>query len=328
MRDSPTQDALRHYLTRFGDGCMSYSTLQPELEYFVVEDKGYISYLSFRHPLLTWAGRKIVLSNPICAASDYAELASAFLEQYPRAIFLQVDTRFAQVLHDMGHEVNCFGTEIELPASNFQLKGKDRAKLRQWKNKCEREGVEVSNSRFSGMDHGEIQAVSKAWLKTKGGREYSFLTRPFVLEDELDARFFTARQKGKLIGFAVFDPIYRDGKVIGYFHNVDRILNDAPHGTSAYIILQALSVFEQEGVSHVSLGLLPLFKLREIYRHNKFVHNALWFTFHKLNFLYPFQGNASHKRKFAGHQKQVYMCSTQGNSLWELFITMKVLELL
>lgn len=311
----------------YGDQCISYSIFQPGLKYFRVEGFGIIAYQSFRHWLLAPSGRQVVLGNPLCAEEHYQYITTKFLDKFPKSIFLQIEPRYAKVLHLLGYEVNCFGTETELPLKGFSFSGKARSKLRQWRNNCERKRVVVKEERLSVADLPAIVKLSDDWVKRRGGREFSFLTRPFLCQEERDVRFFTAYQEGRLVGFSLFDPMYRKGKVVGYYHNVDRIAEDAPHGTSAYIILKAMEVFQKEHVAIISLGLSPLFRLREQYKHRKFTADALWFTYHKLNFLYPFQGNASHKKKFTGEQKPVFFSSTQGNSLRELFIILKVLRL-
>ena len=324
------QQQLGAYLKQYGQCCISYSGLQPDLEYYVKKGVGYIAYSSFRHLLFAWKGRKIVLANPVCADSDLLALTQSFLQEHKHVIFLQIDEKMAVVLNSLGYEINEFGIETELPMPNFSLAGKHRSKLRQWRNKCEKSAISVIEKKCSAANKLEVETLSSQWVKRKGGHEYTFLTRPFYLVDEADVRYFEAHQKGKLIGFAVFDPIYKHGKVIAYYHNVDRISVDAPHGTGVYIILQAMELIQQEdkGVAYISLGMSPLYKIHDKkFPHNKFTSDALWFTFHKLNFLYPFQGNASHKKKFHGRQKKVYICSTEGNSIKELLAIMKALKL-
>jgi len=68
------------------------------------------------------------------------------------------------------------------------------------------------------------------WRQTRGvkHREMTFLTRPAVLDDEVDVRkFFTFDHKGRLLAFAFFDPIYAAGKVIGYLNPAKRRLPEA-----------------------------------------------------------------------------------------------------
>ncbi len=327
---SPRQqrDLLVDFLKRFGERCVGYSTLQPGLEYFIDEAKGYIAYQSFRHPVLALTGRKMILSNPVCDPADYRAITQAFLAQHPKAIFLQVDQHYASVLEGMGLQVNCFGIETELPIDGFSLDGKLRSKLRQWRNKCQREQVVVEHCKISDVEPAEIRSLSDAWLKNRSGREFTLLMRPFQGRDEEDVYFLTARQRGELIGMTSFDPIYRNKKIVGYYHNLDRICAQAPHGTSAFCVLEAIKQFAEAEIEYVSLGFSPLYELKEQYRHSRVARFSLGFAYEHLNFLYPFKGNAVHKKKFGGVAKPVYLSSTQGNSIRELLSIIKTLKLL
>jgi phosphatidylglycerol lysyltransferase len=188
--------------------------------------------------------------------------------------------------------------------------------------------VEISELDLAQCDDmTEIKSLSEAWLKGKGDKQLSFLNRPFLYENETDTRCFIARQDNKLIGIAIFDPFYRDNKIVGYYHNIDRIAENAPHGVSPTIILEAMDVFRQEQVETLSLGMSPLYQLGAEFNYNKISRKVLRFSYKHLNYLYPLKGNASHKKKFSGEQQRVYFCSTstKGNTLWEIFILMKAI---
>ena len=315
-------EQLAPYLKKYGRNCLSYSLFQAGMQHYVEPDIGFIAYYAFWHPLLAPFGRKIVLTQPICAPEHSRAMLARFIARYKRVIVLQCDVANATHLSEMGYEVNMVGQECELPFP-YKLAGKRRAKLRQWRNKCEREGVVVEERAISECDADEIKALSREWVQEKGGRELILLTRPFVWADEPDVRCFWARQNGRLIGLAIFDPMYQDGKIFGYYHNFDRITAQAPNGSSAHIILEAMKVFEAEGLQCVSLGLMPLYVLRPHFRDNEFTRKALMYAYGKLNHLYPFQGSVNHKKKFHGRLSPVYLSSTQGNNLREVLITMK-----
>ncbi len=318
---------LSPYLKQYGHGCQSYSMLQKGMQYYIEDGIGFIAYYPYWHLLLAPTGRKIVLADPVCAPEHAEGLLQRFIAKYQRVIVLQCSVATGNALQNLGYEVNHFGQETELPIP-FDLAGKQRAKIRQWRNKCEREGVVVEEKPLSHCDPAEIDALSKEWMQEKGGKELILLTRPFVREDEPDVRCFWARQQGKLVGLAIFDPMYEQGKIVSYYHNFDRITADAPNGTSAYIITEAMRSFEAEGVRSVSLGLMPLYVLRPHFRQNEFTLKALKYAYGKLNNLYPFQGNISHKKKFHGTRQHVYVSSTQGTSLWELMILVQAMRMI
>jgi phosphatidylglycerol lysyltransferase len=326
---SVSKSDLIPYLEKYGSHCMAYTSLEPGMEYFLVDGMGYIAFISYRHWLWSRAERQIVLADPVCDEKNYDKIVALFIRKYPNAIFVQSSKMLAQVIDLQGYQVNQFGIETEIPVANFELAGKQRAKLRQWRNKCQREGVIIDEKAIGDCQNlAEIKALSLQWLSKKGGSEYSFLVRPLRYQTEKDVRYFWAYQNQRLVGFATFDPIYSNGNIIAYYHNIDRIDDSAPHGTSASIVLHALEVFRHEGLDFVSLGMSPLCLQRGFaaeFKFNKFTRKSFWYAFEKLNFIYPFQGNASHKNKFHGEKKPVYISSTKGTGLWQVLVMMKAI---
>lgn len=324
---------LYAYFKEYGNHSMAYTGLEPDMQHFILEGIGYIAYSEYRHWLWARGGRQIVIADPICSPENYTEIINQFIKKNPNVLFVHSSLEFAKVLQKMGFEVNEFGYETNIVIDGFNLKGKHRAKLRQWQNKCTREGLEVTETTFSTYPKPEeIEQLSRDWLKNKKGESLSILTRPLRLKDEQDVRYFIGCQNNKLIGFAVFDPIYSAGKVIAYYHNLDRISDSAPHGTSASIILAAIEIFKEENIEYVALGMSPM-SLRkaqawELSGFNTFTRKSFWYAFEKLNFLYPFKGNASHKKKFFGETKPVYFSGTKGTNLWEVFLLLKAMGML
>ncbi len=324
---SPIQTSLIPYLEKYGSHCMAYTSLEPTMKYFVMEGVGYIAYIDFKHWLWSRKERKIVLADPVCDPENFRIILDSFIHKFHDVVFVQASRAFALVLDEAGYQTNIFGIETEIALPDFTLAGKQRAKLRQWQNKCKREGVVVIEKNIDEIeDQQAINQISESWLKNKGGSEYSFLVRPLRPTAEKDVRYFWAYQNDKLIAFATFDPIYRDGNIVGYYHNIDRFINNAPHGTSATIVLSALEVFKAEGVGALNLGMSPLFLQRGLSQelnYNKFTRKAFWYAFEKLNYIYPFQGNASHKKKFNGKANPVYISGTNGTGLREVFAMVK-----
>ncbi len=312
---------------------MSYTTLESNMEHFLLDGEGYIAYLTYKHWLWCRKPRQIVLADPICDEENYQNLLTEFLKQHPNAVFIGLSKKPAIVLEKMGYKVNQFGIETDILLNEFDLRGKKRAKLRQWRNKCERENVVVKEIPIE--DHPDIEKVkdlSKRWLKNKKKGKIQFLVRPLRFKQEKDVRYFFAYQNDDLIAFAVFDPIYKNEKIIGYFHNMDRYESNVPHGTSPYIIISAIEKFKEEGISHIALGMSPMSLQRgmknELKSYDLFTRKAFWYAYEKLNFLYPFQGNAIHKNKFNGIQEPIYISSTNGMNLKEIFIMVKAMGIL
>ena len=126
---------------------MAYTSLEPQMEYFILDGVGYIAYIRYKHWLWAWKERKIVLADPICALDNYSEIISPFIKKYLQCdLCAKLKRVLASVLDKLGYQVNLFGVENKISLTDFSLEGKQRAKLRQWQNKCVREGVTVKES--------------------------------------------------------------------------------------------------------------------------------------------------------------------------------------
>jgi len=307
-------ELLSPYLTKHGFGCMAYSTLQDGMDYFIVEGVGYIAYYTVGHPVLVPRGRRLVLGDPIAPVSEYSRMIREFMKDGRHAIFYQVSRECACALHEeLKLKVNEMGVEWDLDVPSYDLKGKDKAQVRRWINKAKSEGVEAFEQKIGEMEPELVKSVSNDWLKRKGGEEAKFVTRPLVLEDEPDVRYFWAKKDGKLIGMTVFDPLYHDGKVTGYYHNIARTSEEAPHGSSDLMNLAALEKFKGEGVSILTLGLSPLSKLEDkdlAYR--KSLQVIFRFMREHCEHIYPFKGNYFHKSRYGGRERRAYIANSSG----------------
>lgn len=325
-------ERLQRYLRQHGRSCMAYSTLQPGLDYFVHERLGYLAYLSFRHWLFAPRGLRVVLGDPVAAVDDYAALLDSYLLAGGAAatVFVEIGDEFACLLNSRGFAVNELGLEwdIDLAGFDLALPGQPFSHLRRWRNKARNEMVEVVEGQICALDHNELHTLNTQWLKKKGGQEFIGLTRPFTPQTEPDVRYFWATQRGRLLSLAVFDPIYRNGHVIGYLHNHSRTISDAPHGTTDLIVLHALAVFRREGRERLSLGLSPFALLHDgRFCGSKTLLKLFRFMFRHCSFIYPFKGNLFHKEKYRGQPVKVYLSSIPALNIYRVLGVFKALRL-
>src|SRR4026209_789421 len=91
---------LSPHLKRHGREALAYATLQEGMEYFV-DDCGYIAFITVRHPVLARQGRRIALSDPICAPENRTALIQKFLADHRQAAFAVISEQCAEVLRGM-----------------------------------------------------------------------------------------------------------------------------------------------------------------------------------------------------------------------------------
>jgi len=321
-------ELLFPYLKKYGSDFMAYSGLQPGLEYFLMDNIGYIAFRRFHHPILAPKGISFVISDPICARDNYETIIAHFLERMGKSSFLMVTKEVAMALRSFGLHINQFGAASEIDVQSFNIKGKEKEHLRRWKNKAAKEGVEVIESDVRYIEKAQLEKVNSEWIRKKGGKEYILMHRPFMWDHEEDVRFFWALKEGELVGMVGFDPMYKDNKVVGYYKNFLRMSDDAPHGTSVLVTLAAIEKFRYEGgIERVCFGISPFSNLnRNDLNDSNTLYLASRFMHKYCGFIYPFKGNEFHKKRYGGAKKEFYYSSLpEGSKIMQLLTALKAL---
>jgi phosphatidylglycerol lysyltransferase len=316
------------YLRKSGSDFMAYSTLQDGLEYFIVENVGYIAFKKFRHFILAPCGLNFVVADPIAEKRDFKQIISLFIKHQGPSIFLMITAEVALVLKEIGYQINQFGGAPEIDVQNFSMKGKEKDHLRRWRNKAIREGVTVVEEKIETVDAKRLKFVSDQWLTHKGGKEYKLMNRPFVYNSEPDVRYFFAYHNNRIVAVTGFDPMYENNRIIGYFKNVVRFSDDAPHGTIALATLTALEKFKPEGIQRLCMGISPFSNMsKDDMNDCRTMYYLCSFLYKHCTFIYPFQGNEFHKKRYGGVKKQFYYSTVPGrNKLFQLISALKVLN--
>jgi len=309
---------LSPFLRQYGREALAYPTLQAGLEYFV-DDRGYIAYVTARHPVFARRPKPITFSDPVCAPDDYPEIIGRFLATHPRAVFACVSETCADVLHKMNFKVNCIGYEVELPIQTYNTKGnwKELDMIKRSRNEARREGITIREEDIETANREQLEAVSNKWIGTKkvSDREIWLYARRPVFEAEPDVRKFVAYDRdGRTVGFAFYDPMYRDGNIFGYAANISRSDEQRFGRLITAIHMEAMEKFKTEGKQTFNLCLAPFAKLSA----GKFNDDWGAKKFFELtakygNNIYNFNGLAFHKSKYRGSEKFLYFGS---KTLW------------
>lgn len=298
-RERFTASERLEILRAFGGHCMSTSLLAPGMQHFDLPGAGFIGFT-------TCGGATLALSDPVAAPGHRATLLREFVARHPRASFVQISEAVAGILGDLGYFTTRFGMETLLDLQSWTLRGRGKQALRTAVNQARKTGISISE----GCTGAERAALSREWLATRRSSraEIGFLVRPLDMQPVPDARVFCARDGARPIGFVCFDPIFRDGNIVGYAPNVSRASAAFRQGIFFAITVRAMARFREEGACFVNLGLSPLavqagrrdgesaaFRkvLQIIYRHG--------------NRLYNFEGVRFAKSRFRGREQPVFM---------------------
>jgi lysylphosphatidylglycerol synthetase-like protein (DUF2156 family) len=306
--------ALREY----GNFALAYSaTFQPGLDYFSGEE-GFLAYKQV-------GSTAFVLSNPLAPIGGCEDLIRRFVSERSNVCFWQASRPVAKILEKIGFCVNEMGTETRIDLGGYDFDGPRKRNFRRALNRAADCSYTTAERSVASLDREELQTVSERWRQTRGvkDREMTFLTRPAILDDEVDVRkFFTFDHKGRLQAFAFFDPIYKGGEVVGYLCSAKRRLPEADALVGYAILHRAIRDFQEEGKVVLSLGLSPLCGIEDkelsTNRLLSFCFRALYRSRLFNQLIYPLQGFAAHKGAFCGSAEQTYCAFKRGLALSQL----------
>ena len=290
---------------RYGDFTMAYATLQSNMKYFDTHG-GYVAYD-------TSVGIPFVLGDPVGPAACHAVMLSDFLRQYPGACFCQVSRPVAEILAQLGRHVNEFGSDMELRLPTYTFDGPKKSKFRQAASKIEREGFTIEELTAAELNRQSIDDLNSSWRNGKTIRhEARFLVRPFVFDDEPDVRkFYLLDPQREIVAMVNFDPIWRDGEVVGYSPAVKRRSPAAPTGAEVAVTKFAIERFRGEGKLILRLGLMPFHQVERSGFAERAPLRILFQTLyrHGDRWIYSFRGHADFKHRYRGELQKVYYAS-------------------
>jgi lysylphosphatidylglycerol synthetase-like protein (DUF2156 family) len=302
-------------LRRHGDFSLAYSTATQEgLSHFGSED----GYLAFQ----TKMGRHFVLADPVAPLDAQADLLARFVKVAGVPWFVQVGRRTAETLSGLGYLVHRMGFDTRLPLPQHDFSGSRNETVRYSERWLLKKGYVLAEDDGTRVPPAEVEALSAEWRSGRivSRREMAFLNRPFqVRPGPFMRRFVLLGPDGRLVALLDYDPMFRDGRVIGYTTAFKRkVAGATPH---AEIGLTKFSVdrFREEGVGAVTLGLSPLADIAP----SGFPESALWRAAFRRAFESGFinrtrfnlKGQAAFKRRFHGEEEPVYIAFPKGSAL-------------
>jgi lysylphosphatidylglycerol synthetase-like protein (DUF2156 family) len=284
-------------LRKYGRCSMAYSSLQDGMEFYLQPGIGFIPYSTVQ----TTRPTPIVLGIPICAPENTKTLLEQFIVDCGTPAFMHADKETGKVLQELGFYVNEIGVETMIDINEFTLDGEKKQYLRQQRNRGIKDGVKVVEQQRSQVESQALRAISEDWMERKAvkGHEMSFLVRPAVYDDEPDVRKFYGIKNGETVGFVFFDPMYDNGKIVGYMANILRSCCEG-YSVTDYIILEAMEVFRKEGIPVVSLGFSPFCNVDDKgeFHYSKRLKKLFQYTYEHANYLYGFKTLAFHKTRY------------------------------
>jgi lysylphosphatidylglycerol synthetase-like protein (DUF2156 family) len=297
---------------------MAYSTLQKRLRVFTHPSfEGFMAYTN------AW-GRAVVLSNPVTLPRDYAKATTLFLEQYPKTAICQATNAYVPTLEGLGFYITGFGVDNVLDMEIFKVSRKVRPNLHRFVTRLRNLNYQVTEEPG---DMATLQSINQAWLASKQNKkEFGFLARPFVSNQEPDMRVFLLEKDNAVLGFCTFDPVYAEDhsqRVDSYVLQHLRVKADTPKGSADYLLIQALSQLQAQGVKQVSLGLSLLHQRKHPSLRPHFLVEFLLDLFYNHNDLYKCKTIAEHKDRYHGRKEHTFYATSKRGDVISNFSVIK-----
>tara|TARA_R110002110_G_scaffold69766_18_gene188074 strand:- start:2808 stop:5492 length:2685 start_codon:yes stop_codon:yes gene_type:complete len=243
---------------------------------------------------------RIAFSDPVGPAASIESLAWAFWEEAyddsARPIFYEVGERYLALWIEMGFSLQKIGEEAVISLPEFSLAGGKFKKMRAAHNKALKDGFEFS---LHPAPHDpafldELEAISKAWMGGKVGREKGFSVGRFDADYLRHFPISVVRRNGRTLAFA---NVMRPGDGTRVSIDLMRYLPEEASGMMEFLFIELLEHYRDEGALEFSLGMAPLAGLEA--RKGA----RLWTRFGAILFrhggaFYNFEGLRAFKQKF------------------------------
>ena len=219
-------------------------------------------------------GVTMAFFDPLCSSDELPALLDDFLAAHAgdRIAFWKVSAPVAAELARRGWRVANYGVEHCVDLQHFSLGGPDRRGLRRQVNAARRAGIVIEP--VSSSSWPEIESVTSQWLATRTRRqEIKLATRRTPHRDEVHCTKLLARAPdGSCVGWAAFDYLYEDEKVVGVGLNAVRWLPVKPSkdtngcgsgipGVASFLALEGASMLRDlhapDGPFTLALGESP-----------------------------------------------------------------------
>ncbi|MBX9450937.1 MAG: DUF2156 domain-containing protein [Mesorhizobium sp.] len=249
----PDKAARLALVQRHGDFSQAYSTaVQEGLRHFG-DGHGYIAYGAKM-------GSRIALGDPVAEHDHWPELIDRFIEEAGRPCFAEISHETAAILAARGYRVARIGFDTALDLDWYDFSGPKKEKARYAAHWLRRNGYSIVEEHELPGAADAVAALSAQWRCSRivHRREMAFMNRPFpTTPDPLMRRFLLLAPDGAPVSLLYFDPVFSDGKLIGYVAVFKRRLPDATPHAEIGITTHAVEIFKREGRKVVLLSLAP-----------------------------------------------------------------------
>lgn len=259
----------------------------------------------------------IVMSDPVGDPSEWGNLLWELRERADaaqgRLLLYQLSLDGLPLAIDLGLSLVKYGEEARVDLSRFTIDGPKGKPFRHALRRAEGEGVtfEIVPAADVALLIDELEAVSRRWLKAKGGAEKAFSVGRFDLAYLQRFDCAVVRREGRIIAFANIWATADHGEL-----SVDLMRHDAdmPAGMMDFLFCRLMLWGKAQGYRWFTLGMAPLSGL-EARRLSPIWVKAGALIFKHGGSLYGFKGLRAYKAKFTPSWEPRFIAGPQGLSM-------------
>ena len=269
--------------------CFGYSRYQSNCQIFHYKNV-YIAY--FYNQSMRFCK---VLGDPLGDHNYFHDALETFLKRFPNTHFYGISKNFSLLLKSHSYRISFFGYESHINLDNFDISWSKNAYLKRQLSKTSH--LVIKELQLNEFNNLKFDNLNKSWLKKKKSSQFfKFMVRPIKLKYHSHVRCFVALDGKKILGFRLFDPVFKNYKIIGYYASVSRYDVTLKYSISTKILLKAISTFATEGTLILSLGISPFGKILN-YKKNMFV-SILFYLLYQFSFPFSFKNLARYKAHY------------------------------
>ncbi len=309
---------------QWGDFTQAYSTaVQGGLRHFGGRD-GYIAYGVKQ-------GAVVALADPVAPPERRAGLVRDFVEAAGRPAFAEISRETAEILAPLGYRIALMGFDTALDLATYDYSGPKKEKHRYSERWVEKRGFRIVEAEAGEGADAAVADLSERWRGSRvvKRREMAFMNRPLPREADPEMRrFLLVAPEGAVDSLLYFDPIHRDGQVIGYAAVFKRRSPDTTSNAELALMKRAVDTFRAEGREIVMLSLAPLAGIEPSgYRESaafRFVLDRLFRSKLVNDKVFNIQGHAEQRRRAYGRSVPRYFAWGRGSPFTQVIAMLRL----
>jgi phosphatidylglycerol lysyltransferase len=281
-------------LDKSGTSGMDYFKILPDKLIYTTKDLD--AFISYRV-----AGNfAVALENPV--AADHVKMKECLVsfdkycyENGLKSIFYRVPEESLPIYQELGKKSLFLGQEGVINLETFTLEGRDRKTLRHSVNKVTESGYRTSviTPPIKDGTLQKIKSVSDEWLLNTGRKEIIFSQGMFVWEELKQQTLIAVESpEEKIVAFLNIIPDYAPGEGT---YDLLRKTDDAPGGTSEFLLIRLCEYFRPLGYHYVNLGFAPMSGIDDP---RTFPEKSMQFAYEKLGSFSHYKGLREFKERF------------------------------